>query len=224
MTFSIVARCEKTGMFGLAVSSSSPAVAARCAYAEAGVGAIASQNVTDPTLGPRGLALMKSGASAQATIEELQNSRPHMTYRQVLAVDINGTTAIHSGSHALGICAEASGQNVACAGNMLAIPDVAQAMADAFTASTGHLGDRLIAVMQAAMKAGGEAGPVHSAGMKLVHDVPWPIADLRVDWAEEDPIEELAALWNIYKPQLADYVTRAIDPSAAPSYGVPGDE
>jgi uncharacterized Ntn-hydrolase superfamily protein len=224
MTFSIVARCETTGMFGLAVSSSSPAVAARCAYAEAGVGAIASQNVTDPTLGPLGLSLMKDGASAQATIEELQNYRSHMTYRQVLAVDINGTTAIHSGSHALGICAEASDRNVACAGNMLAAPDVAQAMVDAFNASTGHLGDRLTTAMKAAMKAGGEAGPVHSAGMKLVHEVPWPIADLRVDWTEEDPIEDLAALWNLYKPQLADYVTRAIDPSAAPSYGVPGDE
>ena len=89
---------------------------------------------------------------------------------------------------------------------------------------TAHLADRLLSGLEAGIAAGGEAGPVHSAGMKLVHDIPWPIADLRVDWAEEDPIEELAALWNIYKPQLADYVTRAIDPSAAPSYGVPGDE
>jgi uncharacterized Ntn-hydrolase superfamily protein len=224
MTFSIVARCEKTGMFGLAVSSSSPAVAARCVYAEAGVGAVASQNVTDPTLGPLGLALMKDGASAQETIEKLQSSCPHMEYRQVLAVDINGTTAIHSGAHALGICAEASGRNVACAGNMLAAPDVAQAMFAAFEASSGHLGDRLIIVMQAAIKAGGEAGPVHSAGLKLVHEVPWPIADLRVDWTEDDPIEDLAALWALYKPQLDDYVTRAINPSAAPSYGVPGDK
>ena len=224
MTFSIVARCAETGMFGVAVSSSSPAVAARCAYAEAGVGAVSSQNVTDPTLGPGALALMKEGASAAEAVAALRDSRPHMTYRQVLAVDAKGGTAIHSGSHALGICAEASRLNVACAGNMLAGPDVAQAMVDAFEATAGPLGDRLIAVMRAAIRAGGEAGPVHSAGLKLVREVAWPVADLRVDWTEDDPIEALAAVWEIYRPQLDDYVTRALDPSAAPSYGVPGDE
>ncbi|MGD1869469.1 MAG: DUF1028 domain-containing protein, partial [Neomegalonema sp.] len=55
------------------------------------------------------------------------------------------------------------------------------------------------------------------------HDVPWPVADLRVDWSDDDPIEELARIWDIYKPQLGDYVTRALDPSQAPSYGVAGD-
>lgn len=224
MTFSIVARCEKTGMFGLAVSSSSPAVAARCAYAEAGVGAVASQNVTDPTLGPKGLALMRDGASAAEAVAQLQQTNQHMGYRQVLAVDAQGRTSIHSGSHALGICAEASQTDVACAGNMLSGPDIAQIMVDTFVASNGHLGDRLIQVMQAAIQAGGEAGPVHSAGMKLVHEVPWPVADLRVDWTDDDPIDALAEIWNIYKPQLDDYVTRALDPSEAPSYGVPGDE
>ena len=97
-------------------------------------------------------------------------------------------------------------------------------MAAAFTASTGHLGDRLLIAMQAALDAGGEAGPIHSAGMKLVREVAWPVADLRVDWTEGDPIAELAALWKLYAPQLDAYVTRAIDPRQAPSYGVPGDE
>ena len=78
--------------------------------------------------------------------------------------------------------------------------------------------------MQAALDAGGEAGPIHSAGMKLVREVAWPVADLRVDWTEGDPIAELAALWKLYAPQLDAYVTRAIDPRQAPSYGVPGDE
>jgi uncharacterized Ntn-hydrolase superfamily protein len=203
MTFSIVARCSRTGMFGVAVSSSSPAVAARCAYAQAGVGAVASQNVTDPTLGTRGLELLARGASA---------------------VDAAGTTAIHSGPRALGIWAEARADNVACGGNMLAHDGVPQAMVEAFLASEGHLGDRVIATMRAALKAGGEAGPVHSAGMKLVREVAWPVADLRCDWTESCPIEELAALWDRYKPQLDAYVTRAINPSDAPSYGVPGDE
>ncbi|MFD0933746.1 DUF1028 domain-containing protein, partial [Methylobacterium trifolii] len=71
--------------------------------------------------------------------------------------------------------------------------------------------------------AGGEAGPVHSAGLMLVREVAWPVADLRVDWTEDCPIAALATLWDLYRPQLDAYVTRALDPTAAPSYGVPGD-
>lgn len=224
MTFSIVARCSRTGMFGVAVSSSSPAVAARCAYAQAGVGAVASQNVTDPTLGTRALGLMARGASAAEAVAVLRRTGGHMEYRQLLAVDDAGISAIHSGPKALGIWAEARGENVACGGNLLANDGVPQAMVDAFLASEGHLGDRIVATMRAALKAGGEAGPVHSAGMKLVREVAWPVADLRCDWTEQCPIEELARLWDIYKPQLDAYVTRAINPSDAPSYGVPGDE
>lgn len=223
MTFSIAARCAETGMFGVAVSSSSPAVAARCAYAEASVGAVASQNVTDPTLGPRALRLLKDGASPAEIVAMIARD-PYAAYRQVTVVDKHGQSAIHSGPNALGIWAEATGANVACGGNMLANDGVPAAMVDAFGASTGPLGDRLMIAMRAALDAGGEAGPVHSIGMKLVRDVAWPIADLRIDWTEGDPISELGALWDRYKPQMDDYVTRALNPGAAPSYGVPGDE
>jgi len=224
MTFSIVARCADTGMFGVAVTSSSPAVAARCAYAQAGVGAVASQNVTDPSLGPKALELMLRGASAAEAIAILKRTGTHLEYRQLLAVDGAGSSAIHSGPKALGVWAEARGENVACGGNLLANDRIPRAMVDAFQGSEGHLGDRLILVMRAALSAGGEAGPVRSAGLKLVRDVSWPVADLRCDWTEACPIEELASLWQIYKPQLDAYVTRAINPSDAPSYGVPGDE
>ena len=147
-----------------------------------------------------------------------------MEYRQLLAVDANGTSAIYSGPKALEVWAEAQAENVACGGNLLADEGVPQAMVEAFLASRGHLGDRLIATMRAALKAGGEAGPVRSAGMKLVREVAWPVADLRCDLTEGNPVEELAALWEIYKPQLDAYVTRALNPTHAPSYGVPGDE
>lgn len=224
MTFSLVARCRETGMFGVAVASSSPAVAARCAYARAGVGAVASQNVTDPTLGPRALDLMQSGATAAEAIAIIRRTAPHADYRQVLAVDAEGGSAVHSGQNALGIFAVANGPDVACGGNLLADRGVPDAMAAAFTAASGPLGDRLITAMQAGLDAGGEAGPIHSIGMKLVRDVAWPVADLRVDWTEGDPVAELAALWRLYAPQLDAYVTRALDPREAPSYGVPGDE
>ncbi|KAA0122288.1 DUF1028 domain-containing protein [Methylobacterium sp. P1-11] len=223
MTFSIVARCASTGMFGVAVSSSSPAVAARCAHARAGIGAVASQNVTDPALGRRALDLMALGADAAEAVAVLRRAGGKMEYRQVLAVDAAGGAAIHSGPRALGIWAEARAADVACGGNLLADAGVPQAMVDAFLGTSGHLGDRLLTAMRAALAAGGEAGPVHSAGLMLVREVAWPVADLRVDWTEDCPIAALSALWDLYHPQLDAYVTRALDPVAAPSYGVPGN-
>ena len=95
---------------------------------------------------------------------------------------------------------------------------------EAFEAAAGqHLGDRLIAALTAGLAAGGEAGPVHSAGMKIADRLDWPLVDLRIDWSDA-PIEALAAAWAIYRPQMAAYVQRAEDPTQAPSYGVPGDE
>ncbi|EYD72872.1 major pilin protein fimA [Rubellimicrobium mesophilum DSM 19309] len=223
MTFSLVARCHRTGMFGMVISSSSPAVAARCAHARAGVGAVASQNVTDPRLGPCALDLMEQGATAEEAVAILRRTGGFMDWRQVLAVDARGGTAIHSGGKALGLWAEARGEGAAAGGNLLSHEDVPRAMLDAFHAAEGHLGDRLLAALEAGRDAGGEAGPVHSAGLLLVHEQPWPLAELRIDWTEDDPIAAVAAAWAVYRPQMGAYVQRALDPSAAPSYGVPGD-
>jgi len=224
MTFSLVARCHETGMFGVAISSSSPAVAARCSFARTDVGAVASQNITDPTLGPMALDAMERGLSAQHAIDEVKRRGKFVGYRQVLAVDRNGDVAIHSGSHSLGVWSQAQAHNVAAGGNLLANPGVPQAIVDAFVAAAGHLGDRLIIALRAGLAAGGEAGPVHSAGIKLVDKVSWPVADLRCDWTQDCPIETIASIWNVYKPQLEAYVLRALDPRSAPHYGVPGDE
>jgi uncharacterized Ntn-hydrolase superfamily protein len=225
MTFSLVARCAETGMFGMAISSSSPAVAARCAYARAGVGAVASQNVTDPALGPKTLDLMAQGMSARDAVDVVAGEAAFIEYRQILAIDSAGRTAIHSGPNSLGIWTQAEGRDVAAAGNLLANEDVPAAMVDGFARASGHLGDRLIAAMRAGVKAGGEAGPVHSAGLLIVDKVSWPVAELRCDWTPEGcPIENIATAWDVYKPQLEAYVQRALDPRAAPSYGVPGDE
>jgi|TARA_B110000908_G_scaffold172515_1_gene240451 uncharacterized Ntn-hydrolase superfamily protein len=224
MTFSLVARCAKTGMFGIAISSSSPAVAARCVYTRAGVGAVASQNITDPRLGTLALDLMAGGTAAPEAIARVREQGAFIDYRQVLAIDANGQTAIHSGAQSLGIWTDAAGKDVISAGNLLANADVPQAIVDGFEQSTGHLGDRLIAAMRAGLAAGGEAGPIHSAGMQICDKVAWPVADLRCDWSEGCPIEAVATAWDVYKPQLEDYVQRALNPSVAPSYGVPGNE
>jgi uncharacterized Ntn-hydrolase superfamily protein len=96
-------------------------------------------------------------------------------------------------------------------------------MVDGFATAEGALGDRLMAALACALAAGGEAGPVHSAGLLLVRDVPWPVADLRVDWDDNDPIGRLGMLWKLWQPQLDAYVGRALDPTTAPGFGVPGD-
>lgn len=224
MTFSLVARCARTGMFGMAVSSSSPAVAARCAHARARVGAVATQNITDPTLGPKGLDILATGARAAEAMAQLKAAAAHVEYRQLMLIDAEGATAVHSGRFTLGVHGHAQGRDVASAGNLLSHAGVPAAVVAAFEALPDHdLGDRLVAAMQAGLAAGGEAGPVRSAGLVMVDTVGWPVADLRVDWTEGDPIAELAALWALWKPQMRDYVTRALDPSTAPAYGVPGD-
>lgn len=224
MTFSVSGRCADTGMFGIAVSSSSPSVAARCAHVRAGVGAVSTQNVTDPRLGPKGLDLMAAGISAEAALERLVAEAPHIEYRQLALVDAEGRTAAYSGAKTLGTHASAQGDNVVAAGNMLTTTAIPQKMVEAFEATKGrHLGDRLIAAMRAAVAAGGEEGPVHSMGLVMVDQVSWNVADLRVDWTEGDPIEECAALWERWRKEMGAYVTRALNPTEAPTYGVPGD-
>lgn len=224
MTFSIVARCLRTGMFGVAVSSSSPAVAARCAHAREGAGAVASQNITDPTLGTRGLDLMAEGLSAPQALKRIVEAAPNIGFRQLALVDREGGTAVWSGPRTLGLHATHEGAGCAAAGNLLADAAVPHRMVQTFEALDGHaLGDRLVGAMQAGLAAGGEAGPVHSAGLLMVRDVAWAVADLRVDWTQGDPIAELAALWELWKPQMDDYVARALDPGSAPAYGVAGD-
>jgi len=210
-------------MFGIAVSSSSPSVAARCAHARAGIGAVATQNITDPTLGPKGLDLLAE-LSATDALTLLKRDAEHIDYRQIALIDREGRTASFSGKNTLGLHATAESLNAVAAGNLLSGPTIPQSMLDAFHADQeSELGDRILAAMKAALAAGGEEGPVHSAGMILVDDVSWPFADLRVDWHDTDPIGALEHLWQLWKPQARDYITRALNPSTAPAYGVPGD-
>ncbi|MBC9248778.1 fimbrial assembly protein FimA [Pseudomonas alcaligenes] len=224
MTFSIVGRCAETGQLGIAISSSSIAVGARCPWLRAGVGAVATQNITLPALGPQVLDLLEAGLEPSAALDKALGSNGYGQFRQVTVVDSHGATALFTGSEALGVHHARAGEQCVAAGNLLSSPGVIDAMVIAFEQAGGCLAERLLAAMQAALDAGGEAGPVHSAALKVVGELVWPIIDLRVDWAEQDPIGELAGLWRAYQPQMQDYITRALDPTQAPSYGVPGDE
>jgi len=228
MTFSIIGRCEQSGQIGIAISSSSPAVGARCPWLRAGVGTVSTQNITLPAYGEQLLNLLAQGVSPEAALKQASESEAYCQYRQITLMNTQGETAVFSGKETLGIYNTAQGKQCVAAGNLLKSPQVIPAMTAAFEQAQGHLADRLLAAMQAALNEGGEAGPVHSAALSIVDctnpAVNWPIVDLRVDWAEENPIGELSKLWKLYQPQMQDYITRALNPASAPSYGVPGDE
>jgi len=223
VTFSLAARDPATGAFGIVVSSSSPAVAARGLHLRPRVGAAASQNVTNPAIGPRLLDLLQDGASAEHAIATVTEEESHHEYRQLALVDAAGQVAHFSGARTLGTHAAAIGHQAVATGNLLATPHVSQAMIDAYeAATTTTFEERLLAAFLAGLAAGGEAGPVRSAGLAVVEDVPWRVTDLRVDDAD-DPAADLARLLALCLPLKRDYVTRALDPETAPSYGVPGD-
>ncbi|QLG92939.1 DUF1028 domain-containing protein [Pseudomonas yamanorum] len=224
MTFSIVARCAETGQLGIAISSSSIAVGARCPWLRPGVGAVATQNITLPALGPEVLDQLESGLSPEHAVDKVLTRNGYSQYRQLTAIDHLGHTVHFSGSETLGTHNAISGEQCVAAGNMLADRSVIEAMVTAFENGEGQLADRLLAAMHAAIAGGGEAGPVHSAAMVVVGELTWPIINLRVDWADQDPIGELQTLWDAYRPQVQDYIDRALAPDKSPGYGVAGDD
>ena len=211
MTFSLAGRCARTGALGGIVCSSSIAVPSRCLWASA-QGVVLSQNITDPRLGVLGLSLLAQGFGATHVLQQIAGAREFGAYRQLAVLDGDGCSDVVTGAKGLGVTATVKSRDC-----------VAAAMVAAFEAQPeAFLAERLVAALEAGAAAGGEAGPVHSAGFCVyVHDV-WPVAELRVDWSDT-PIADLRALWARYEPQMKDYATRARNPAAAPSYGVPGD-
>ncbi len=226
MTFSIAGRCRRTGQFGIAVTTSSIAVGARCVWVREGVGAVATQNVTNPALGKLGLDLLERGIPPpEAMRRTVEADGDHARFRQLVLLGADGPPVVHTGDAVLPICGESTAADCAAAGNLLVDAGVAGAMTGAFERlPEAALAERLLAGLEAGLAAGGEHGAVRSAALQVRAQYVWPICDLRVDWDDSDPVGRLRALWREYEPQLEAYVTRALDPGAAPSFGVPGDE
>ena len=225
MTFSIVGTCPETRMAGVAITTSSICVGSRCPWVRAGAGAVTTQNVTDPAIGNEVLDRMAGGMSATEAVKAVMDGRPYAEYRQVAAVDLAGGVGHFSGGQNLGIHALTEGAGCVAAGNLLSSAEIPDVMIENFVRGADlHLAERLLRALEAGIAAGGEAGPTHSAALLVAHETAWPLVDLRVDWTEDCPGEALRTLWTAYEPQMADYVTRAINPAAAPSYGVPGDQ
>ncbi|MFS8037265.1 DUF1028 domain-containing protein [Xanthobacter sp. AM11] len=217
MTYSIAARCGQTGAFGVAITSSSICVASRCAWVSP-LGLVTTQNVTDPALGPAGLALLRQGVGAGGVLATLLAGTADPAYRQASVIDRYGQVAWHSGDEALPIAAVATGPDCIALGNLLANAAVPEAMRDTFLAHAGlPLAERLMRALEAGLAAGGETGDEHAAGLHVARTHDWPVVDLRVDW-NEAPILALRTLWDRYAPEQAAFESRARSPATAPGF------
>ena len=188
MTYSIAARCEKSGAFGIAITSSSICVASRCAWVGP-LGAVSTQNITDPALGPAGLALLRQGLGAGAVLDLLLAGTPQPDYRQVGVIDRYGMTALHSGKEALPLAAFAQGPSCIALGNLLAASEVPSLMIAAFTEAAGEtLAERLMRGLEAGFDAGGETGDGFAIQGNCL--------------AGEDVVLAMVAAWQASSPDL----------------------
>ena len=216
MTFSIAARCARTGMLGAAVTTSSIAVGSRCCFAAAGVGAALTQHVTDPRLGPLMLDRLRRGDTPQGAIAAATGGTPGPEWRQLGVIDAQGHTASHSGARVRPARAEVHGRDCVALANIVRTEAVPAAMVKAFEASPdAPLALRLIEALEAGDAAGGEPIPLVSAALVVAHREAFAYVDLRAD-SDADPIKALRRLWREYEPVADLYVARALDPDSVP--------
>ena len=194
MTWSMIAREEKTGRVGIIVATRFFAVGAQVPHIRTGVGAVATQAFVHQAFGPHGLDLMANGASADETLSKLIASDDGRDHRQVHVMDAKGRFAAHTGAACIDWCGHTTGDGFSVAGNMLAGPEVIARTAEAYRARTDlPIAWRLLAAMHAGEAAGGDKRGKQSAAL-LVHDQEeFPIYDLRVD-DHMDPLTELIRL------------------------------
>ena len=201
-TYSIVARDAETGELGVAVQSHWFSVGAVVAWAEPGVGAVATQSFVDPDYGPLGLQLMRSGKNASQALKALLSIDKNANVRQVGMVDASGRVANHTGNKAMIEHCDLTGEGFAVQANLMWKPTVCKAMATAYESSEGDLGERLMAALEAAEEEGGDLRGKQSAALLVVSgdrtQVPWGgrIFDLRVD-EHVAPLVELRRLLTV---------------------------
>lgn len=221
-TFSVAGRCSRTGQLGAVVTSSSPAVGARCLHIKAGTGIILIQNLTDPRLAKIGFSVLEQGLNAHSALEAMKASTAYTQYRQLAVVDRDGIASAFTGTHALGIHGECCLDNVASVGNLLSDAGIPKAMAQGFTNMEElPLVERLLGAIEIGFQMGGELDQEHSIALQIYTDLSFAYIDLRVDYSD-DPLGDLKKLWGIYGPQADDYRIRVLEPEKAPSFGVKG--
>ena len=201
-TYSIVARDAETGELGVAVQSHWFSVGSSVAWAESGVGAIATQSFIDPSYGANGLVLMGTGSSADQALAGLVAADAHPEVRQVGMVDARGGTAVHTGRLAIQEACDFEGEAFTVQANLMHHATVCDAMVGAYTTTTGDLADRLMAALEAAQREGGDIRGRQSAALLVVaaepSGRPWQdrVFDLRVD-DHHEPLVELGRLLSV---------------------------
>ena len=211
-TFSLIGRCERTGLLGVAIATSEMAVGSRCIHVAPGVGAVVCQASTNPRLGFLGLNLMRAGYSAPRALEEIAASDTHVERRQLGCLDVSGHAAGRTGAGNKPWAGHRAAQNVVVAANAVVGAGVADAMFETFTARPEQpLWERLLSALEAGKRAGGQPDGEQSAGLYVVDREPFALVDLRVDLHAE-PIRELRRLADRYFPLIAYYSLRPFNP------------
>ena len=206
MTFSIAARCPRTGMLGVATSSKALAAGGMVPHCRAGVGAIASQSFVNPYLGIDGLEFLAQGLPAERAIERLIEDDPGRALRQIAVVDKDGRAAAYTGEKCIPWAGQVSGAGYVCRGNMLEREEVVQSMARAFeTTLIEELPERLVQALEAGQEAGGDRRGRQSAGIIVVSEELYPSCDLRVD-DHADPVPELRRVFEVYKREQIPFL------------------
>ena len=212
-TFSVAARCERTGMLGVAIATSEMAVGSRCIHVAAGVGAVICQASTNPRLGVLGLNLLRAGHAAPRALEEIAASDQFAERRQLGCIDISGRAAGRTGTGNTPWAGHRAAPNVVAAANAVVGEGVVDAM---FAAAQAHpdrpLWERLLDALEAGKRAGGQPDGERSAGLYVVDREPFATVDLRVDLHPE-PVAELRRLADQYFPLIPYYALRPLDPS-----------
>ena len=212
-TFSLVGRCERTGMFGIAIATSEMAVGSRCIHVAPGVGAIVTQASTNPRLGHLGLNLLRAGSSAPRVLEEIAASDQFVERRQLGCLDVTGLAAARTGSGTKPWAGHRVDRNVVVATNMVVGPQVADAMFATFQRDVDlPIWERLLQSLEAGKAAGGQPNGEVSSGLFVVDREPYATVDLRVDLHPE-PVAELRRLGDAYFPLVEYYNLRPRDPS-----------
>ncbi len=206
MTYSIVARDPATGELGVAVQTYWFGVGSMVPWLEPGVGAVATQSFVEPSYGPKGLDLMRSGAGAPNALATLLAADEGRELRQVAMVDANGVVSAHTGDLCCEAAGNVAGDNVSCQANMMEKDTVWAAMLAAYTKASGDLADRMMAALLAAEAEGGDIRGRQSAALRVVPGPgaqPWERSvDLNVD-DHERPLDELARLLHVHRAWAA---------------------
>jgi uncharacterized Ntn-hydrolase superfamily protein len=211
-TFSLIGRCERTAMLGVAIATSEMAVGSRCIHVAPGVGAVVCQASTNPRLGFLGLNLMRAGYPAPRALEEIAASDSHVERRQLGCLDVSGHAAGRTGTGNRPWAGHRAARNVVVAANAVVGPGVVDAMFESFQAGPDRpLWERLLAALEAGKRAGGQPDGEQSAGLYVVDREPFATVDLRVD-LDPEPVAALRRLADRYFPLIPYYGLRPFDP------------